>query len=234
MRTRWCGWPAPPTPEPIHPPHRVAPRPGGHRPEPPHRAPHPDQGGHPQPAPSASAQASGQATAHAPGWDAGADRRPFPPVARRRALLIHPQIGLFAGQTQHNKVARDNTVQYQWRILQLQARRRAPQLRRRQVEVLEHPDGRLQVRHEGEIIPSRPAPPRAGALRASHGALAPMPEISRIVKRLCNRRLRRKLGDAPTARGISSPSRGATIGWPGRRGGRRGLPIREHPPEIPC
>ena len=37
--------------------------------------------------------------------------------------------------------------------------------------------------------PSRPAPPRSGALRASHGALAPTPEIGRIVKRLGNHRL---------------------------------------------
>ena len=58
-----------------------------------------------------------------------------------------------------------------------------------QVEVLEHTDDRLQVRHEGEIIPSRPAPPRPGALRASHGALAPNPEIGRIVKRLGNHRV---------------------------------------------
>ena len=57
------------------------------------------------------------------------------------------------------------------------------------MEVLEHTDGRLQVRHEGEIIPSRTAPPRRGALRASHGALAPTPEISRIAKRLGNHRV---------------------------------------------
>ena len=42
---------------------------------------------------------------------------------------------------------------------------------------------------EGEIIPSRPAPLRRGALSASHGALAPTPEIGRIVKRLGNPRV---------------------------------------------
>ena len=57
------------------------------------------------------------------------------------------------------------------------------------VEVLEHTDGRLQVSHKGEIIPCRPAPPRPGVLRASHGALAPSPEIGRIVKRQGNHRL---------------------------------------------
>ena len=58
-----------------------------------------------------------------------------------------------------------------------------------QVEVLEHTGGRLQIRHEGEIIPGRPAAPKAGALRASRGALAPTPEIARIVKHPGNLRL---------------------------------------------
>ena len=50
------------------------------------------------------------------------------------------------------------------------------------MEVLEHTDGRLQVRHEGEIISTRPAPPRPGAL-------APTPEVGRIVKHLGNHRI---------------------------------------------
>lgn len=87
------------------------------------------------------------------------------------------------------KVARDNTVKYNWRTLQLLPGTERPSYAGTQVEVLEHTDGRLQVRHEGEIIPTRPAPPRSGALRASPGALAPTPEIGRIVKRLGNHRL---------------------------------------------
>ena len=87
------------------------------------------------------------------------------------------------------KVARDNTVKYRWRTLQLLPSMERPSYAGVQVEVLEHTDGRLQVRNEGEIIPNRPAPPRHGALRASHGALAPTPEIGRIVKRLGNHRL---------------------------------------------
>ena len=75
------------------------------------------------------------------------------------------------------KVARDNTVKYQWRTLQLLPSTERPSYAGVQVEVLEHTDGRLRVRHEGQIVPCRPAPPRRGALRASHGALAPSPEI---------------------------------------------------------
>ena len=86
-------------------------------------------------------------------------------------------------------MARNNTVKYQWRTLQLLPGTERPSYAGVQLEVLEHTDGRLQVRHEGEIIPTRPVPPRSGALRASHGSLAPTPEIGRIVKRLGNHRL---------------------------------------------
>ena len=55
--------------------------------------------------------------------------------------------------------------------------------------VLEHTDGHLQIRYQGEIIPCRQAPPRPGVLRASHGAMASTPELNRIVRRLGNRRL---------------------------------------------
>ena len=84
------------------------------------------------------------------------------------------------------KVARENTVKYNWRTLQLLFGTELPSYAGVQVEVLEHADGRLQVRHEGEIIPTRPAPSRPGALRAAHGGMAPTPEIGRIVKRLGN------------------------------------------------
>ena len=87
------------------------------------------------------------------------------------------------------KVAKDNTVKYNWRTLQPLPGTERPSYAGVQVEVLEHTDGRLQVRHEGEIILTRPAPSRPGALRATHGALAPTPEMSRIVKRLGNHRI---------------------------------------------
>ena len=64
-----------------------------------------------------------------------------------------------------------------------------PSYARAKEEVLEHTDGHLQIRYQGEIIPCRQAPPRPGVLRASHGTMAPIPELSRIVKRLGNHRL---------------------------------------------
>ena len=68
------------------------------------------------------------------------------------------------------RVARDNTVKYRWRTLQL-----LPGTERRSyagalVEVLEGLDGQLAVRYQGEIIPSQEAPPRPGLLRSFNGS----------------------------------------------------------------
>ena len=82
------------------------------------------------------------------------------------------------------KEGRDNTVKYQWRTRQLLPSKDILCYAGMHVEVLEHADGRLQIRYQGDIIPSRQAQPRAGVLRASHGALAPSPELRGIVKRL--------------------------------------------------
>ena len=111
------------------------------------------------------------------------------PVSAYRSRISQQPLDEILCFKHPRKVAKDNTVKYNWRTLQLLPGAERPSYAGVQVEVLEHTDGRLQVRHEGEIIPSRPAPSRSGALRATHGALAPTPEISRIVKRLGNHRI---------------------------------------------
>ncbi len=68
------------------------------------------------------------------------------------------------------RVARDNTVKYRWRTLQL-----LPWTERRSyagavVEVLEGLDGQLAVRYRGEIIASQEAPSRPSVLRSFNGS----------------------------------------------------------------
>ena len=55
-------------------------------------------------------------------------------------------------------VARDNTVKYHWRTLQLLPSAQRPSYAGARVDVLERPGGELAVRHRGETIPSRLAP----------------------------------------------------------------------------
>ena len=69
-------------------------------------------------------------------------------------------------------VARDNTVKYRWRTLQLLPGRERTSYAGAQVEVLERPGGELSVLHQGETIAAREAPPRAGVLRAARSELA--------------------------------------------------------------
>ena len=68
------------------------------------------------------------------------------------------------------RVARDNTVKYRWRTLQL-----LPGTERRSyagavVDVLEGVDGQLAVRHGDRIISSQQAPPRPSILRSFNGS----------------------------------------------------------------
>ena len=86
-------------------------------------------------------------------------------------------------------MARDNTIKYQLRTLQLLPAQDRPSYAGAKVQVLELPDGSLRLQHEGKTIPTREAPKSPGALRATSGALAPTPEIGGIVNRLVKHRL---------------------------------------------
>ena len=86
--------------------------------------------------------------------------------------LLEPDVCLdTALRFRHSRrVARDNTVKYRWRTLQL-----LPGTERRSyagavVEVMEGLDGQLAVRYQGEIIPSQEAPPRPSILRSFNGS----------------------------------------------------------------
>ncbi len=89
------------------------------------------------------------------------------------------------------QVARDNTVKFQWRTLQLLPSEERPSYAGARVEVLEQSDGQLMVQHNREVIAHQEAPPRPGALRASNGALAPTPEMAQVVRNLTRHGLSR-------------------------------------------
>ena len=77
-------------------------------------------------------------------------------------------------------VARDNTVKYHWRTLQLLPSAQRPSYAGARVDVLERPGGELAVRHQGETIASRLAPPRSGVLRERRSELARDPALERL------------------------------------------------------
>ena len=63
------------------------------------------------------------------------------------------------------RVARDNTVRYRWRTLQLLPGTDRPTYAGAAVDVLEGLDDSLAVQHEGHDVPSQEAPPRPSVLR---------------------------------------------------------------------
>jgi len=64
------------------------------------------------------------------------------------------------------RVARDNTVRYRWRTLQLLPSTDRPTYAGAAVDVLEGLDDSLAVQHEGRDVPSQEAPPRPSVLRS--------------------------------------------------------------------
>ena len=79
------------------------------------------------------------------------------------------------------KVARDNTVKYHWRVLQLLPDGARPSYAGLRVDVLERPDGELIIQYQGRTVATQEPPPRMGALWASVTAWSPGPELKRIV-----------------------------------------------------
>ena len=71
------------------------------------------------------------------------------------------------------KVARDNTVKYHWRVLQLLPGRDRPSYAGLRVEVLERAGGELMIRYWGETVDFQEAPQPSSALWAAAGPWLP-------------------------------------------------------------
>lgn len=73
------------------------------------------------------------------------------------------------------KVAKDNTVKYNWRTLQLHPTPDRPSYAGVQVEVQQRLDGSLVVCYQEQVVPTREAPPRPGLLRSGNVVLGQQP-----------------------------------------------------------
>jgi len=90
----------------------------------------------------------------------GSAYRPLPPEMDLADVLCFKH---------RRKVARDNTVKYHWRTLQLLPGTERKSYAGKTVEVWERLDGELSVLYEGQEIATQEAPPRASVLRGSTG-----------------------------------------------------------------
>ena len=91
------------------------------------------------------------------------------------------------------KVAKDNTVKYNWHTLQLLPSIERPSYAGVQVEVQEQLDGQLVVRYKDRTIPTQEAPPRPGVLRALNGARGHNFNLDRFVNGGVHKHLREQL-----------------------------------------
>ena len=84
------------------------------------------------------------------------------------------------------KVARDNTVKYHWRGLQLLPGVERPSYAGLRVEVLERADGELLIRYQGEAADFQEGPPPASALRGAASTCSPGTELQHMVSSPAN------------------------------------------------
>ena len=78
------------------------------------------------------------------------------------------------------KVARDNTVKYQWRVLQLLPEAERPSYAGLRVDVLERADGELMIRYQGEAVDYQKGPPPSSALWGADTGCSPDPELQEV------------------------------------------------------
>ena len=78
------------------------------------------------------------------------------------------------------KVARDNTVKYHWRVLQLLPGAERPSYACLRVDVLERADGELLIRYHGEAVDFQEAPPPSSALWGAGTACYAGPELQNV------------------------------------------------------
>ncbi len=74
------------------------------------------------------------------------------------------------------KVARDNTVKYQWRVLQLLPGVERPSYAGLRVDMLERADGKLLIRYQGEAVDFQEGPPPSSALWGAAGGCTAVTE----------------------------------------------------------
>ena len=87
------------------------------------------------------------------------------------------------------KVARDNTVQYLWRVVQLFPGEERPSYAGLRVEVLERADGELMIRYQGDTVDFQDGPPLSSALWGAASACSPGPEPQGVADGVVNSHL---------------------------------------------
>ena len=84
------------------------------------------------------------------------------------------------------KVARDNTVKYHWRVLQLLAGADRPNYAGLRMDVLERADGELMIRYQGEAVDFQDGPPPSSVLWGATSPCSPGPGLQGVADGVTN------------------------------------------------
>ena len=87
------------------------------------------------------------------------------------------------------KVARDNTVKYQWRVLQWLPGQERPSYAGLRVDVLERADGELMIRYQGEAVDYQEGPPPSSAQWGADSGCSPGLELQEATDGVVNSHL---------------------------------------------
>ena len=111
------------------------------------------------------------------------------------------------------KVARDNTVKYQWRVLQLLPEAERPSYAGLRVDVLERADGELMIQYQGEAVDFQEGPPPSSALWGAASGCSPDPGLQEATDGVAHSHLnvaqRERLSTLESAGKEASEGRGA-------------------------
>ena len=86
-------------------------------------------------------------------------------------------------------MARDNTVKYQWRVLQLPPGEERPSYAGLRVKVLERADGDLMLRYQAEVVDFQEGPPPSSALWGNDSGYSSDPELEKVADGVANSHL---------------------------------------------
>ena len=124
------------------------------------------------------------------------------------------------------KVARDNTVKYHWRVLQLLPGKDRTSYAGLQVKVLERADGQLMIRYQGEAVDFQEAAPTSAALWGEGSGSFPSPEGPQAADGQANGHLdndqRKLLADLESS--VQKRARVKSAAFKGKGG--KGKPVR--------
>ena len=124
------------------------------------------------------------------------------------------------------KVARDNTVKYHWRALQLLPEAERPSYAGLRVEVLERADGEVLLQYQGEAVDFQEGPPPSSVLWGADTGCSPDPGLHEVAEGTASSHLNKAQRERLATLESSDQDEVNVEGKGAQRRGGKGKPVR--------